>query len=133
MSISQGQALRLYPAQSADTFTRNGATELVFRGSAVGADSYLVMVIPTRGPGNARAAVEELYRDVLATGFTAVQSDLRTAATIAKNTRVNVTWYASGDKVVSVGVSQPASEDQATLMTHREQTVKSMRDVLPAG
>jgi hypothetical protein len=133
MPIAKGQALGLYPAQSADTFTRNGATEVIFRGSAMGADSYLVMVIPTSGPGNARAAVEELYRDVLTTGFTAVQSDLRTATTITNNTRMNVTWYASGDKVVSVGVSQPVGAEPAVLMTRREQTVNSMRDVLPAG
>jgi hypothetical protein len=133
MSIAKGLELGLYPARTADTLTRNGSTEVIFRGSAEGSRGYLVMVIPTGSPTAAQAVVEQLYQSALTSGFTQVQSDLRAATGIDGKTRLNATWYASGSTVVSVGLSQPANVDQATLTAHQAQTVRSMRDVLPAG
>jgi hypothetical protein len=133
MSVAKGLALGLYSPQTADTLTRNGTTEVIFRSSAEGTRGYLVMVIPTSGAGAAQAVVEQLYQSALASGFTQVQSDLRAATGTDGKTRWDATWYASGATVVSVGLSQPASVDQATLTDRQVQTVSSMRNALPPG
>ncbi|WP_158879958.1 hypothetical protein [Amycolatopsis anabasis] len=133
MSIARGRELGLYPQQYADAFARNGATEVIFRGSAVNGSSYLVLVVPTGSPANAKSVAEYLYRGTLASGFTKVDSDVTTATGSDTKTRVKATWYASGDKVVSVAFGQPLDQDKSTLASRQDEVVKAMRAVLPPG
>jgi len=131
LTVAKGLEMGLYSQADADTFTRNGVTQLAFNGSAEGSRGYLVLVVPTSGPPAAKTLVDYLYKSAINTGFTPVKSDELAAAGADGKTRWNATWYASGDKVVSVGLSQPMAADKAILKTRHDQTVKALLKVLP--
>lgn len=133
MSIDRAVELGVFPRPTADVLRRNGATEVIFRGSAVAAGSNLLMVAPMPGPTNAEAAVEALYTSALANGFNAVQSDLRTAVATTGDTQVRATWYTSGGMVVNVGVSQTQKLGDEALTARLGQVLEDLRAVLPPG
>jgi hypothetical protein len=133
LTVAKGLELGLYSQADADTFTRNGVTQLAFNGSAEGPRGYLVLVVPTSGPPAAKTLVDYLYKNAIDTGFTPVKSDQQAAAGSDGKTRWDATWYTSGDKVVSVGLSQPMAADKFILKTRHDQTVKALLKVLPPG
>ncbi|WAL65509.1 hypothetical protein ORV05_32250 [Amycolatopsis cynarae] len=136
VSVAKGVELGLYPAQAADTFTRNGVQQVVYRGSSQGDDNYFVLAIQAGDPAKAKAIVDYMYNGALTGGFTAVTSAPSTApvANGIKGTRaMRGTWYASGDTAVVVWVSQPRGLAASRLSQHLDSTVTALRQVLPAG
>jgi hypothetical protein len=75
--------------------------------------------------------VDYLYSNAVAGGFTRVQSDVDSVTGVDAEMCLATVWYASGDKVVSVGLAQPCAAGKDTLAALRDQTVKAMRAVLP--
>jgi hypothetical protein len=133
MSLDRAVELGVLEKPSAEVLRRSGATEVVFRGSAVEAGSNLVLVAPTPGAANAEAAVEQLYRSALDNGFSEVQADLRTAVGSTGDTQVRATWYTSGGMIVNVGVSQTEKHSDTPLTGRLDQLVMALRAVLPPG
>jgi hypothetical protein len=131
LSVANGQQGGLYSAQVADMFTRNGATDIAFNASSDGSRDYLVLVVPTGGPDAAKTVVDYLYSSTIQSGFTQLKSDQRAATGTDGKTRWNTTWYISGDMVVATTLSQPAASDKSVLKTRLDETVKSLRTVLP--
>jgi len=133
MSLDRAVELGVLEKPSAEVLRSSGATEVIFRGSAVEAGSNLVLVAPTPGAANAEAAVEQLYRSALSNGFSEVQADLRTAVGSTGDTQVRATWYTSGGMIVNVGVSQTAKKSDTPLTGRLDQLVMALRAVLPPG
>ncbi|MFJ1762739.1 hypothetical protein ACIOD2_20645 [Amycolatopsis sp. NPDC088138] len=133
MSLDRAVELGVLEKPSAEVLRKSGATEVVFRGSAVEAGSNLVLVAPTPKAANAEAAVEQLYRSALSNGFAEVQADLRTAVGSTGDTQVRATWYTSGGMIVNVGVSQPKKKSDTPLTARLDQLVMALRAVLPPG
>jgi hypothetical protein len=132
MSVAKGLELGLYPASTADLLNANGASKVIYRGSADQDVSYLVLVVPTSSPTSAQAVVEKLYQDALTGGFRPVQSALRTVSGRDGKTFLNTTWYGSGSNVVSVGIAEPY-RGQAGLSSELDKAVQSLETVLPVS
>ncbi|WIX86939.1 hypothetical protein [Amycolatopsis sp. DG1A-15b] len=132
MSVAKGRDLGLYLPKTAELFTGNGATQVIFRGSGDGAVSYLVVVVPTTSAANAQSVVETLYQQALDAGFKPVQSGVRTVSGNDGTKFLNTTWYGSGNNVVIVGTAQPY-HSQLGLSGEQDRAVKAFEDVLPAG
>ncbi|ADJ41946.1 hypothetical protein AMES_0119 [Amycolatopsis mediterranei S699] len=132
MSVAKGRDLGLYLPKTAELFTGNGATQVIFRGSGDGAVSYLVVVVPTTSAPNAQSVVETLYQQALDAGFKPVQSPVRTVSGSDGAKFLNTTWYGSGNNVVIVGTAQPY-RSQLGLSGEQDRAVKAFEDVLPAG
>lgn len=132
MSVAKGRDLGLYLPATADLLARNGAKQVIFRGSGDGDVSYLVVVAPTDSPASAQSVIETLYQQALEAGFKPVQSDVRTVSGNDGTKFLNTTWYGSGGNVVIVGTAQPYHR-QAGMSGELDRAVKAFEDVLPAG
>jgi hypothetical protein len=132
MSVAKGLELGLYPASTADLLTANGATKVIYRGSADGDVSYLVVVASTSSPASAQTVVDKLYQEALAGGFRSVQSALRTVSGRDGKTFLNTTWYGSGSNVVSIGIAEPY-RGQAGLSSELDKAVDALEAVLPVN
>ena len=132
MSLAKGQQLGLYPQQTTDLLTANGATDVTFRSSVDGGVNYLVLIFRTSTPATAQTVVEALYQKALSGGFSKVQADVRTVSGNDGTTFWNTTWYGSGSTVVLTGISEPFN-GQAGLTSRQDNEVKALEQVLPAG
>lgn len=131
VSIAKGVELGLYPTQAADAFTRNGATEVIYRGSTEGSYAYFVLVVATKAPENARALVDFLGETALSSGYSKGQGGPAAVTGLNGDRRMNGTWYASGSTMVNLWVSQPSKADKKPLTERFDQTLASLQKVLP--
>ncbi|MFD9888591.1 hypothetical protein ACFWY9_04585 [Amycolatopsis sp. NPDC059027] len=134
MSVAKGLETGLYPNQTADTLTKNGASEVIFRGSADGQSSYLLLVIPTSGPTGAKAVVDTLLQNAVAGGFTQVPSEqLKIVTGFDGKSTLKTTWYASGGTVVYFGAGYPKTSDSPEITARQDRILDAVKKVLPPG
>jgi hypothetical protein len=132
VSVEKGVQLGLYPQQAADTFTRNGVKDVVYRGSVQGNDVYFVLAIQTGDPNKAKAVVDYLHSSSLSGGFAAMANNSAAVTGTNGGRLMNGTWYASDGVAVAIWVSQPASAHQPTrLSQHLDQTESAVQKTLP--
>lgn len=133
MSLTRGAELGLYPAEAAETFAANGATEIAYRASTdgPGPDAYFILVLPTASPANARAVVDYLGKGSISGGFEKTADARVTVAGVREGRAMTGTWYASGNVAVTVWVSQPAETKKSALPPKLTKMLSTLQKKLP--
>lgn len=137
MSVDRALDLGFITDVDAESMRKFGVADLVYRASSQGKQGYSLLV--ARSPSEQKAVglqramnttlVKEGFRngrlrdDPRFISFTGEQSD----------GRVSIVWYASGNKTVGIGVSQPTGGDERKLTRRLEKTLTLLQDALPAS
>jgi hypothetical protein len=133
LTIDKGLQLNLFPAQAATIFRQNGATDVIYRGSADGDKAYLLLAVPTKSPANAQAVVDYLRQGGILSGYTKTRTEPFTVTYKTNDRRFTGTWYASADIAVTMWVSLPVAANQGSLGQQLDQALNSLRGTLPAN
>lgn len=133
MSLAKGAELNLYPQASVQTFTDDGATEVVCRASSDGADAYFVLAFPTKSAANAQAIVSYLGQGALSGGYAKTSDSRFTVLGDKAGRSMKGTWYVSGTVAITLWVSQPAGGDKAALADKFDRTLSALQLKLPLG
>jgi hypothetical protein len=131
MTIAKGTELNLYPSQAAAVFSKDGATEVIYRSTVDGPYIYFVLAFPTKTPQNAQDIANYLYQGAQSGGFTPTQGDVATVIGTKDNRRMTGSWYASGTTAMTVWASQPVESSETDLTQRLTQTLASLQKALP--
>ncbi|HKS46690.1 MAG TPA: hypothetical protein VJT49_16575 [Amycolatopsis sp.] len=138
ISLDKAVRLKVVSATDASKIRASGAQEVVYRASAdtVGGNmGYQLVAIPTSSASDAAKLVKGLRQTLTDIGFTAAPlgpSEAETAYTTDNpGGRMSGLWYASESVVIGLAVSQPVSEDAATLRARLAQVLQAVAAALP--
>ena len=131
--VADGPRRGLYPAEAAQEFARNGATEIEYRASTSGTRLYFLLAVPATSPAAARTVAGYMRDGALSTGFTPLPDDSSVVTGVQNGRTMNGTWYSSDNVAIIFWVSQPANARQATeLKQALDQTRSALQQALPA-
>lgn len=137
MSVDRALDLGFVTDVDAESMRTFGVADLVYRASAEGKRGYSLLVARTPSEQKAVGLQRAMNTTLVKEGFSngRLHDDPRFISFTGERSdgRVSIVWYASGNKAVGIGVSQPTGGDERKLTRRLEKTLTSLQDALPAS
>ncbi|MBB3049552.1 hypothetical protein FHS23_000547 [Prauserella isguenensis] len=137
MSVDRALDLGFITDVDAESMRKFGVADLVYRASAEGRQGYSLLVARSPSEQKAVGLQRAMNTTLVKEGFSngRLHDDPRFISFTGEQAdgRVSIVWYASGNKAVGIGVSQPTGGDERKLIGRLEETLTSLQDALPAS